>query len=295
MFQISDEWMIPLEEGQSVSRGWTAPTDHQPVGVTWHWTATWDLARCDELLGGAEAKRRGVASAHYGIGRNFAEGVHRYVSLENRSWHAGKNQLLRWDGQSFDVKKHPKWKGARTTVGVETVNIGYARKGVPADPDWILGYSPDSRWALRVQPWGEEQFEMMVAIGQEILTRWPHIQPQDHHGHHDLCPTYKVDVVGFPFARLLRALYDDPHIPDVWTPLWTTRQRQRVLLALDYDLGGEEQRGLWGEVSDRALRQFQRDAELAENGLWTTFVGWRLEEVLRNQGLNLAQVAAQPS
>ena len=42
------EHLIPLREGQAVSRGWTAATDHRPVAVTWHWTATWDLARCTE-------------------------------------------------------------------------------------------------------------------------------------------------------------------------------------------------------------------------------------------------------
>lgn len=91
----SDAFRIPLEEGQAVSPGWTAATGHRPVAVTWHWTATWDLAKCGRLLGGADALRRGLASAHYAVGRSFAEGVHRYVSLEDRSWHAGKNQTVR--------------------------------------------------------------------------------------------------------------------------------------------------------------------------------------------------------
>src|SRR5690606_33010214 len=122
-----------VEAGQAVGRGWLAATDYKPMGVTWHWTVTRDLALCRRILGGANPTRKGVASAHYGVGRTYAEGVDRYVSLENRSWHAGMNQTLRWDGAASNNNT----KGARATVGVETVNIGYAREGFPAGPDWI--------------------------------------------------------------------------------------------------------------------------------------------------------------
>ena len=98
-FRIGAGPRIPLGRGHAVSRGWTKATGGRPMGVTWHWTATYDLAACDRLLGGAEPERRGQASAHYAVGRSFAEGVSRYVSLANRSWHAGVEQKLRWDGR----------------------------------------------------------------------------------------------------------------------------------------------------------------------------------------------------
>ena len=288
-FQISDRWLIPVEPGHSVTPGWPAETGGRPWGVTWHWTATLDLARCTRLLGGPEAERKGQASAHYGIGRSFEEGVHRYVTLENQSWHAGKEQRVRWDGAPFEGAAD---KGSRTTVGVETVHNGYARRGFPAGENWSLAWSPDGRQAMRVQPWTDEQIEMILGIGREILDRWPHIGPRDHHGHHDLCPGYKVDVSGFPFAQILRSLYNDSNLPDVWTPLWTVRGRQRALRALGHDLEGEERRGRWGPISARALRRFQRDAGLAVIDAWSTFVNWRVYEILRDGGLDLAEVAA---
>ena len=98
-FSFSDAAMIPLKPGQSVTRGWTSATGHKPMGVTWHWTAIESLEGTRGALGGANATNKGVSSAHYGVGRNFAEGVDRYVSLEDRSWHAGKEQKIRWDGQ----------------------------------------------------------------------------------------------------------------------------------------------------------------------------------------------------
>ena len=52
-FRIDAGPRIPLGRGHAVSRGWTKATGGQPMGVTWHWTATYDLAACDRLLGGA--------------------------------------------------------------------------------------------------------------------------------------------------------------------------------------------------------------------------------------------------
>ena len=275
--------LIPIQPGQAVGRGWTSPTDGRPVGVTWHWTVTRDLATCRRVLGGANAERRGEASAHYGIGRTLDEGIDRYVSLENRSWHAGIGQTLRWDGQP--LLNDARFKGTRTTIGVETVTIGYARTGVPAGDDWIEAAEPNGRHIMRVQPWTEEQVEMMIAVGQEIIERWPNIGFRDHHGHHDLCPGYKQDVAGFPFARVLRGIYANPGIPDVWTRFWMPLARQEALLALGYDLGPTGADGDWGRRSDTALRKFQREHGMPEDGMWTTFVSWKVYDAMASRGL----------
>lgn len=272
-FEISDRLRIPLAPGHAADRGWTEATGERPMAVTWHWTATATLAECDRLLGGAEPLRKGIASAHYAVGRCFSEGVERYVSLEDRSWHAGKNQTLRWDGMAFSGAAD---KGSRTTIGVETVNLGYARAGLPASPSWRRADSPDGRWRLRIQPWPDEQVEMMIGIGGEILARWPHIGPRHHHGHFDLCPDYKVDPVGLPFARVLRGIYDDPDLPDVWSRFWTVRGRRQGLTEAGYHLPDG---GTWDSSCDRALRRFQRDHGLVANGRWSTFVGWRLHDL----------------
>lgn len=282
----NDSWMIPLEPGQAVAAGWPAEHGSRPMGVTWHWTVTRDLDTCRWVLGGPNAERKGEASAHYGVGRSFAEGIDRYVSLDDRSWHAGKNQTLRWDGKALTG---PNDKGSRSTIGVETVAMGYATPGMRTDGSWIQAASPDGRQKFRVQPWTEEQVDLMILVGREIVGRWPHLRPQDHHGHHDLCPGYKVDVVGFPFARVLRGIYDDPGIEDVWTPLWRVEQRQRALLALGHDLGPARDDGVWGRRSDEALRRFQREAGLVVDGMWTTFVNRAVSRVLRDRGRDLVE------
>ena len=285
---IRNNFLIPLEAGHAVSRGWTDATDRRPMGVTWHWTVTRDLATCRRVLGGANAARKGVASAHFGVGRSYAEGVDCYVSLNDRSWHAGINQTLRWDGQVSDQAS----KGSRTTIGVETVNMGYARDGLPAAVDWIRAASVDSRRIFQVQPWTEEQIDMMIELGKHIVTRWDHIGVRDHHGHHDLCPGYKDDVAGFPFARVLRGIYG-LDVPDVWSPLSLPIQRQKALRLLGADLGASGPNndgvdGLWGKISDRALIEFQAANGLVPNGKWGTFVCWKIHDRLKDSGTDLS-------
>ena len=233
------------------------------------------------MLGGANATRKGQASAHYAVGRSYAEGVDRYVSLENRSWHAGALQTLRWDGQTLG---NPDFRGLRTCVGIETVNLGYARDGVPAGSDWINATTPIHK-PYRIQPWTAEQIQMCIEVGKQILTRWPGITPRDHQGHHDLCPQYKEDVTGFPFATVLRGLYGDATIPDVWTPLWTAQQRQAALIRLGYDLGRSGADGIWGTHSGNALKSFQSRNGLVVNGCWTTFVSWKVYDVAKSKGI----------
>ncbi len=124
-----EDHLIPLKQGHAISAGWTSATENRPVGVTWHWTATRDLKLCTELLGGPQAQRRGEASAHFGVGRTGAEGIHRYVPMEHRSWHCGIGQVYRWDGRALG--NDGRFKGARTTIGIETVRLSNPIQTIP--------------------------------------------------------------------------------------------------------------------------------------------------------------------
>ena len=276
-FSVRHLW-IPLEPGHAVGAGWPAHTDFKPTGITWHWTATWDLASCDRLIGGSQPEFKGMASAHFAIGRSFEEGISQYVSLDDRRWHAGKNQTLRPDGRSMTSQDD---KGTRTTLGIETVNIGFARPGVKAGPDWIRAHDVEGHQLMQIQPWPEPQIEMMIFVGRQILDRWPNLGPRHHHGHHDLCPGYKVDPAGFPFARILRGIYQDPDIPDPWSDTWTAKGRRRVLNRLGYGMGPIDDES-WYRLDDLGLRQFQSDHGLTANGLWTTASAWAAYDAAQN-------------
>ncbi|MCP4660105.1 MAG: hypothetical protein GY856_32285, partial [bacterium] len=83
--------------------------------------------------------------------------------------------------------------------------------------------------------------------------------------------------------------YDEPSIPDVWDPLRTVRQRQRVLLALGY-LDPSDAGGNWHQPSDAALRRLQHEHALVADGMWTSFVNWKVHELLEERGLELEEV-----
>ncbi|HEX8907269.1 MAG TPA: peptidoglycan-binding protein, partial [Longimicrobiaceae bacterium] len=160
--------------------------------------------------------------------------------------------------------------------------------------DWIDAATPDGK-PIRVQPWTDEQVAMMIAVGREIVARWPHIGPDDHHGHHDLCPGYKVDPSGFPFARVLSGIYPDRTIVDHWTPTRTVLQRQRALAALGYDLSPWGADGNWGPRSLAALKRFQDEHGLVVNGYWSTFVSRRVAEVMSERGIDIFEATGAGS
>lgn len=296
-YSIDDSWMIPTgSPGHAISKGW-GHTGGKPNSVTWHWTATWDRAYCDQLLGGGDALRKpkwnvkkqsweGGASAHFCVGRDEKEGISQYVSLENRSWHAGVGQSLRWDGKP--VNWNGKWlSGSRTSIGIETVNVGYARPGISKKDNWIRVFSTNGQFEMWVPPWSEEQIDMMSFVGRKIVEKYPNIKYLDHHGHMDICPGYKEDCsMAFPFARVLSNIYGR-EIPDVWGKFKLIEQRQRALILLGYDLGSWGADGDWGRMSDAALRQFQEDKGIVQNGLWTTFVCWEIYFALLDIGYGL--------
>lgn len=282
-----NDYFIPIKSGNHVHRGWTKTTNNEPKGVTWHWTAAPNVSNSRKALRGLTDRK---VSAHYCVGNGFSEGVDRYVSLDNRSWHAQKNQKLRWDGRR-SIKRT---SGINACIGIETAHIGYARDGYPAQPGWGSFVDQTCTHTRIVPPWTDQQYVMMIAVGKQIIQHWPSIPWQFHHGHHDICPTYKYDVVGLDFARLLRGIYDNPDIPDIWTPLWSTKARQRVLIALGYDLGEWQDDGFWGDYSQRALSKFQNDHSEVEIPYWTTFTNQDAYRALNEVGLDLGEVARTP-
>jgi len=292
-FEIDERWMIPLNPGQAIGSGWRYSNPlvgkNSAFGVTWHWTATWNRSACDRILGGDDAMRKGEASAHYCVGVDFAEGISRYVGLNDRSWHAGKNQMMRWDGADIH-KDGILGSGSRTTVGVETVNIGFSRTGIDKKDDWKEAWSPNGKNQMWVPPWSAEQTVMMIWVGKEIQQTFPYLTARDHHGHHDICPGYKEDPSFiFPFAQVLNGVYSHD-ITDVWTPFELIEPRQRALLLLGYDFGEWGADGDWGRISDAALTKFQKDRQITENGLWTTFVCWEIFDALSEVNLTLEDV-----
>lgn len=285
---IDRSWLIPVKTGQAVSVGWTY-TNNVPVGVTWHWTAGWTRDSADRTLGGKNPDRKGQASAHFCIGRSYTEGISQYVDIENRSWHAGTKQTIRWDGKEV-VEAGTSYVDSRTCIGIETVNIGFARTGIKKEADWIRVFSPNGRTEMFVQPWTEEQVTMCIFIGKKIVEKYPNIGIKEHHGHMDVCPGYKEDCsLAFPFAKVLSGIYNEK-VEDIWTPFLTIEGRQKVLQLLGYDIGKAGVDGDWGTKSSSALKAFQKETGLIQDGNWTTFVCWAIYEALKNKNIDIKNI-----
>jgi hypothetical protein len=100
-------------------------------------------------------------------------------------------------------------------------------------------------------------------------------------------------VLGFPFAALLRNIYQDDTLYDVWTPLRLARQRQRTLAALGYDLGPSGADDEWGQRSTTALTDFHAKCGLPAAPYWTTFTCRQAYEQLKAMGKDLKDVAGE--
>ncbi len=352
--------LLPVERGYPCARGWsyrppkallrpylqaagmpTPRSGRAPMGVTWHRVGGTGLDSVRRRFAG-DTPGESRTSTHYCIGVDLKDGIERYVAIEDRAWHAGQKQTLRWDGRPCALRTRrglrwvdERWKAARTTIGVSIVGFaepithregGDIWDGVAAE-DIVYAALPNGqgRRALR---FSDAQYEMMIAVGREIVQRWPHLRPWHHHGHFDICPDYRWDPLGLDFARVLRGVYAGEDVPDVWTPLRHVAQRQRVLkrlcavLKLRRDLVVD---GIWGQASRSTLRLVQRaiaeskakrrpgafsrwkdalfmpDAEevdarakpayTAVNGYWTTFTNWDVFAVLGEHGFDLAESA----
>ena len=257
------------------------------AAVTWHWTAGKTLHGCTKTLGRKGTRKAEGASVNFGLGKAFKKydgkqsGIMRYAGVDRVTNHAGVGVERRINGAKSTSNKH---KTSWNSVGIETCNVGYARiqgkwldkdKGIKrtvrktthaAKPDWLYiipknggkvtnwrtwkkgsKNNPKKRDWWRIEPWPPEQIAMAIYLGKHIVSQLPHITMRDHHGHHDTCPQRKVDIIGFPFARVLRCVYPDEIVPDVWSQFvvsvnrgngrrTTYQSRQTALLQFNYDM-----------------------------------------------------------
>ena len=236
---------IPIQPGQAVSRGWTRYVG-KPVGVTWNVSAT-SLEVLRKQVGGRNAELKGKKSWHFGVGRTRAEGLDRYVGIENRSWHTGEDdlQVLRYDGKPARYEGLW-WSGARTTIGVNLV-------------------LPDDKWT-------EEQTSMMVELGLYLQKRLPWLKWTDHHLQSDLCPSKTLERRP-PLTQILRGLYGED-VPDLSWNYETPQEQQAALKRLGFPVKAHAR---WTPAGKSALQTFQEKNGLFPTGVWSTFVSQAMD------------------
>ena len=280
---------------------------NRPSAITWHWGAGEgdDAGTLSELTSSLGPGASGAASANFGVGKAFhtyqgePSGLMRYAPVDRVTNHSGVGVLRSIHGATADPiewsatwgcymhqrvntadERSGRYVTSYNSVGVETCNIGYSRAGLPAQEDWPYIMDENGSSTHRIEPWTPEQIAMCIFLGRHIVNELPHIGMRHHHGHSDTCPTRKVDTVGFPFARILRCVYPDQIVPDVWTQFYfryvrnnnnrtTTHSRQFALLYFGYDMGNSHDDnepiqingvdGQFGNTSKTRLESFKTD------------------------------------
>ncbi len=123
--------------------------------------------------------------------------IHRLVPEPRRAWHAGRSY----------------WAGADSlndrSIGIELVNVSRCE---PEDP-FVRAFR-NIEDACRFEPFDDRQIELLITLVQDLLRRYPGIDPIDIVGHSDIAPQRKMDPGPlFPWRRLyeagIGAWYDD--------------------------------------------------------------------------------------
>ena len=123
--------------------------------------------------------------------------IHRLVDETRRAWHAGDSY---WHGDTA--------LNARS-IGVEIVNQAHC-----IDVDKSLDPSPPENQRCIFPAFDPVQIELVIKLAQDILERYPDLDPEDVVGHADIAPDRRLDPGPmFPWRELyengIGAWYDE--------------------------------------------------------------------------------------
>lgn len=168
------------------------------------------------------------------------------VSESRRAWHAGRSY---WRGKTALNDQ---------SIGIELVNRAYCDPGSSPPPEGAeqrrFCFFPD--FSLR-------QFDVLVEVLTEIVSRHPDIHPTSFVGHSDIAPGRKIDPgPRFPWQRLAQlgfgAWYEDQTVIRYWDEFHlnppSLLQLQAALGAYGY---GIDQTGVCDQQTEDVVRSFQ--------------------------------------
>lgn len=132
-------------------------------------------------------------SCHYYIDRKG--GIFQLVAEDRVAFHAGKS---RWKIDGGWVEGLNGW-----SIGIELGNAGPFAGRVPGAAE--EAHISDRQWA-EAEPYGDGQYQALIALLQDILQRHPEIAPREVVGHDMVSPGRKTDPGRhFDWHRLMRA------------------------------------------------------------------------------------------
>ena len=174
--------------------------------------------------------------------------VYRLVPENERAWHAGKSY---WADESGLNDR---------SIGIEVVNEFACVEHSTINETPSIDYLD-----CEFLPYPEKQIQLLISLLQDILMRYPDIDPIDIVGHADIAPERKSDPGPyFPWQQLyaagIGAWYDQDTVQK-YLNIFNKQQLpqiiniQRAMSVLGYPL---EVNDIWDEQSRYALRAFQQ-------------------------------------
>lgn len=172
--------------------------------------------------------------------------IHRLVEEPRRAWHAG---VSFWGGTDSLNDR---------SIGIELVNTSRCT-AEETDADTLLPIGA----ICRFEPFDERQLELLVLLLEDILERYPNIDPEDVVGHSDIAPERKLDPGPlFPWQRLhdlgIGAWFDPPtrerYLRQFEASPPSAYALQSALAAYGYNITPT---GEWNTAERKVVRAFQ--------------------------------------
>lgn len=272
-------------QSPNYTKGFISP---YPDAICHHYTAGLTLQEARRTVAynpnnPGNKPNRNDASAHFCIGNpDNGEGLDQWVSVCDRSWHAGKGQQLNKGHKPRGVRV-----AASTSIGIEVVGLGRDIAGPKRTQ--IRAASDDGDYYFWFA-YPEKQVDLIVDVCKAIVkVVYPSmIGPDDHQGHSDYCPGRKDDPGPvYPYVDIIRRVYGltEERYPDWWTPFRTVKTRQRALILLGFDVGKAKDDDRWGKGSADALSSYLASRGMSPIPAFTTGVARSLmRDMLEKMG-----------
>lgn len=168
------------------------------------------------------------------------------VSESRRAWHAGRSY---WQGKTALNDQ---------SIGIELVNRAYCEpSSIPAEE------GQEQRRLCFFPDFSLQQFDVLVDVLSEILSRHPDVHPTNFVGHADIAPGRKIDPgPRFPWQRLAQlgfgAWYEDSTVVRYWDEFYRNPpsliQLQSALRTYGYSI---EPTGVCDQQTEDVVRSFQ--------------------------------------
>jgi N-acetylmuramoyl-L-alanine amidase len=221
--------------------------------------------------------------------------IYQTLDLKEKAWHGGQNNTMSV-GIEIDSRAHAgRFPDAYDEYHCKKYGVMPRRKRIDlVQKSWTTGYE-----------YNDKQYEALIRLAIGLKNIFPKMNPMDfprdkngriikhiisepkkHSGVicHYNNSTNKNDPISFDDYRFLKGVKENnPLIKSTFLTIETIREKQELLQRLGYNPGPVD--GLMGSKTERAIKSFQKDVGLVQDGDWGNKTTYMIDLVLKEKGL----------